>query len=287
MAAAQAGSRTRDRAERSDRLIAAAGDDLGLRVRVYRPAIPGRLPGLLYLHGGGMILGAIETEDAIAGALAEQVGCCVVSVDYRLAPEHPYPAAVEDCYAALSWLVDQAAELDIDRDRVALYGGSAGGGLAAACALLARERRGPRIVLQLLPYPMLDDRNTTPSSFEIDDIGVWDRRDNLEAWRCVLGDLAGTAAVSPIAAPARETDLSGLPPTYIDVGEFDLFRDESVDFASRLEGAGVKVELHVVPGAIHASELFAPGSSLARTIIGWRVDALRRAFDVAPGASSP
>lgn len=181
-----------------------------------------------------------------------------MSVGYRLAPEHPHPAPVEDCYAALRWMSDQASALGVDAGRLALYGGSAGGGLAAAVALPARDRGTPRPAFQMLPCPMLDDRNVTPSSHEITDIGIWDRAANLQGRQALLGDFDGADGVSPYAAPARADDLSGLPPTYLDAGELDLFRDENIDYATRLVRAGVPVELHVYPGGIHAGELPAP-----------------------------
>jgi acetyl esterase/lipase len=208
------------------------------------------------------------------------MGAVVVSVEYRLAPEHPHPAPVEDCYAGLVWMTENAGELGVDPDRIAIYGGSAGGGLAAGTALLARERGGPKLCFQMLIYPMIDDRNETPSSNEIVDLGVWDKSSNIEGWAAYLGDRVGTDQVDSAAAPARETDLSGLPPAYIDVGELDAFRDEDIAFANRLMHAGVACELHVYPGALHASELFAGEAALGKRVIGWRLDAMRRALGV-------
>ena len=250
-----------------------------VRVRVYRPVGAAvRLPGVVFIHGGGMVLGSIETEHVGAAMLTHELGCVTVSVDYRLAPEHPHPAPVEDCYAALTWTAEHAGDLGIDQDRLAVYGGSAGGGLAAASALLARDRGGPSLAFQALIYPMLDDRNETASSHEILDLGVWDRDANLEAWGWLLGDRAGTDDVDQYAAPARARDLSGLPPTYIDVGELDLFRDEDIEYAARLLRAGVPTELHVYPGAVHASEIFAPASDLSARVFGYRMTAMRRAL---------
>ncbi|MFE7478309.1 alpha/beta hydrolase, partial [Streptomyces sp. NPDC057575] len=205
-----------------------------VNVRVYRPTESKNtapLPGILYIHGGGMITGSILTDHRQVLPLVEAVDAVVVSVEYRLAPEHPDPAPVEDCYAALLWMSRHASALGVDPGRLALYGGSAGGGLAAGVALLARDRGGPRLAFQMLPYPMLDDRNTTPSSHEITDIGIWDRAANLQGWQSLLGDRLGTDHVSAYAAPARAEDLSGLPPAYLDVGDLDLFRDEDIAYA--------------------------------------------------------
>lgn len=249
--------------------------DPDVAVRVYRPAAAaGELPGLFYIHGGGMILGHLDAEHQTAVRLCDELGCVVVSVDYRLAPEHPHPAPVRDCYAGLVWMAGNAAELGVDPSRLAIYGGSAGGGLALGASLMARDRGGPAVCFQMPIYPMIDDRNETPSSHEILDVGIWDRAGNLEAWSWYLAGREPDA----YAAPARAEDVSGLPPTFIDVGELDLFRDEDVTFALRLMQAGVPTELHVHPGAYHASEGFAPAAALSERIWALRLDALRRAL---------
>jgi len=246
-----------------------------ISVRIYRPAdATGTLPGIYFIHGGGMILGDVAGEDPVASAICEHVGAVVVSVEYRLAPENPYPAPVEDCYAGLLWMAAHATELGFDPDRLAVYGGSAGGGLTIATVMLARDRGGPAIKFQMPIYPMIDDRNETPSSHEITDIGLWDRAGNIEAWKWYLGD----GKPDQYAAPARAEDLAGLPPTFIDVGTVDLFRDEDIEFAARLLRAGVPVELHVYPGAYHASEFFVPGAALSRRMSETRLCALRRAL---------
>ena len=198
----------------------------------------------------------------------------VVSVEYRLAPEHPYPAPVEDCYAGLVWMARHASELRFDPERLAVYGGSAGGGLTIATSMLARDRGFPALRFQMPIYPMIDDRNETPSSHEITDIGLWDRAGNIEAWKWYLGD----GKPDQYAAPARAEDLTGLPPTFIDVGTVDLFRDEDITFAMRLMQAGVPTELHVNPGAYHAAEVFAPECELSGVIWARRIKALRRAL---------
>ncbi|MFF3956400.1 alpha/beta hydrolase [Streptomyces sp. NPDC001890] len=276
-----------DRVQYEDLAVPGPADGPEVNVRVYRPTErtdTAPLPGILYIHGGGMITGSILTDHRQVLPLVEAIDAVVVSVEYRLAPEHPDPAPVEDCYAALLWMSRNASALGVDPGRLALYGGSAGGGLAAGVALLARDRGGPHLAFQMLPYPMLDDRNTTPSSHEITDIGIWDRAANLQGWQSLLGDRLGTDHVSVYAAPARADDLSGLPPTYLDVGDLDLFRDEDIAYASRLMQAGVPVELHVYPGGIHAGELLAPDAELSARITHYRMTALNRALNPSPAA---
>ncbi|MGY1632480.1 alpha/beta hydrolase [Geodermatophilus sp. SYSU D01186] len=260
---------------KEDRAVPGPEGEPDISVRIYRPAgATGTLPGVYYIHGGGMILGDVAGEDVAATMLCEQLGAVVVSVEYRLAPEHPHPAPVEDCYAGLRWMAANTADLGVDADRIAVYGASAGGGLTIATALLARDRGGPAIRFMMPIYPMIDDRNETASSQEITDIGIWDRAGNVEAWAWYLG---GKPA-DEYAAPARAVDVSGLPPAFIDVGTVDLFRDEDIGFAQRLMAAGVPCELHVYPGSYHAAETFAPDASLSRRIWGTRIDALRRAL---------
>ncbi|MGB7424548.1 MAG: alpha/beta hydrolase [Ornithinimicrobium sp.] len=264
-----------DNITQEDRTVPGPDGEPDISVRISRPNDRhGVLPGVFYIHGGGMVLGDVEGENVQATTISDEVGVVVVSVDYRLAPEHPYPAPVEDCYAGLVWMAEHAEELGIDPARIALYGGSAGGGLVLAVALLARDRGGPKVAFQMPIYPMIDDRNETDSSHAIRDVGIWDRSANIEAWAWYLG---GHEA-DQYAAPARAGDLSGLPPTFIDVGTADLFLDEDIVFARRLMKAGVPTELHVHPGSYHASETFAPEARLSRRIWAMRLDALRRAF---------
>lgn len=258
-----------------DMTVPGASGAPDVAIRIYRPVgAEGPRPGVCYIHGGGMIMGDIMMGELSAIRMCEISQAVFVSVDYRLAPEDPYPAAVEDCYAVLRWMADNADELGLRRDRLAINGGSAGGGLTVATALMARDRGGPELCFMMPFYPMIDDRNETPSSHEIVDLGVWDREGNIEAWEWYLGGKPADG----YAAPARMEDLSGLPPTYMDVGDMDLFRDENVAFAARLLQAGVPTEFHVWPGAFHASETFAPGAALSRRIWAARLDALKRAL---------
>ncbi len=207
-------------------------------------------PAAVYFHGGGMISGSVELCDGPLSRYVSKSGVAMLAVEYRLSPEHPYPAPVEDCYAGLLWLAEHAAELEIDLARIAVMGDSAGGGLAAAVALLSRDRKGPAIARQILVFPMLDDRNMMPDP-EIAPFAVWSYDDNITGWGALLGDAVGSVEVSPYAAPARATDLSDLPPCYIEVGQLDIFRDEDITYADRLSRAGVNVEFHLRPGVPH------------------------------------
>lgn len=241
----------------------AATDGRQVPVRIYTPAGgTAARPAILHIHGGGYVLGSVATNHASNMLLAADVGAVVVSVDYRLAPETPAPGSVEDCYAALCWLHEQAGALGVDPARVAVRGESAGGGLAAALCLLARDRGGPAIAHQNLIYPMLDDR--TCITRQPDHLGafVWTPQANAFGWRSLLGQNPGAADVSPYAAPARANDLSGLPPSFIAVGALDLFLVEDMDYARRLIEAGVATELHVYPGAYHGFDVLpdAPAS---------------------------
>ncbi|MFF8962868.1 alpha/beta hydrolase [Streptomyces globisporus] len=267
-----------------------------LRVRAYRPRAAGScaLPCLVWVHGGGMVLGSPEMDDARVSAYALEAACTVISVDYRPAPEHPYPAPVEDCYRALRWAADQAESLRIDPGRLAIGGISAGGGLAAATALLARDSGGPGLIFQFLLCPMLDDRNTTGSSQEFTEAVTWPRANNLYGWAALLGPLAGSDKVPPYAAPARAEDLSGLPPAYVDVGELEVFRDECARYALRLIEAGVSTEFHLWPGAFHGFDGVLPHLALPRRAAREQIAVLRRALGGAsrrpasgPGAPAP
>lgn len=264
-----------------DRLIPGPAGHPDVKVRVYRSATADtatRRPAIYWIHGGGMIMGGLDGDNVRLSEYVQQLGCVAISVDYRLAPENPHPAPVEDCYAGLVWTATHAGELGIDPARIIIGGASAGGGLAAATSLLTRDRGGPSPIFQFLIYPMLDDRNITPSSHEILDVGVWDRATNIGGWQALLGEQAGSEGVSPYAAPARATDLSGLPPAFIDVGTADLFRDEDIEYAQRLMAAGVPAELHIYPGAFHGFEAVAPTAQLTESARALRLAALQRAL---------
>lgn len=249
--------------------------DVGLLVA--RPkGLAAHRPVVYYLHGGGMVLGSNRTTLDFPLECARDLGLVLVSADYRLAPEHPHPAPVEDAYAGLLWTAAHAAEIGGDPERIVVAGGSAGGGIAAALALLTRDRRGPRPLAQLLVCPMLDDRNDTVSAYQMADSGGWDRTANETGWTALLGDRRGTADVSPYAAPARARDLSGLPPAYIDVGSAEVFRDEDVAYADRIWQAGGQAELHVWPGGFHGFDQLAPRAALSRTARAARKEWLRR-----------
>ena len=226
-------------------------------LRTYRPQdARGPLPVLCSLHGGGFVLGDLDVDHGDNLRFCRELGVLVVAVDYRLAPEHPYPAALEDCYAALEWIAGRAAADGLRPDRIALWGDSAGAGLAAGLTLLARDRGGPAICFQHLHSPAVDDRQSTPSALRCTDTPVWNRENARIGWDAYLGPgVPGGADVPPYAAPARATDLTGLPPAYVAVMEHDPLHDEGVDYARALLAAAVPTELHVFPGTFHGAAM--------------------------------
>lgn len=235
--------------------------------------------GIYHTHGGGMVVGDRRTGVELVLPYVAEGLAVAVSVEYRLAPEHPDPAPVEDCYAGLLWTAKNAAKLGIDPDRILIAGASAGGGLAAGTALLARDRGLPRISHQILVCPMLDDRFQTHSSRMLDGEGFWDRNDNLFGWTALLGERRGGPDVSSYAAPARAEDLAGLPRTFIDVGSVETFRDEVLAYAGRLSEAGVLVDLHMWGGAFHASDALGASAAISRASGAARDEFIRRALD--------
>ena len=262
-----------------DQFVPGSQGDHAVRVRVYRPTDqPGKLPALYWIHGGGYVMGDIEQDDRLMKQMVKRIGCVAVSVDYRLAPEHPFPAPVEDCYGGLKWLFRHADELGVEPSRIAIGGASGGGGLAAGLALLTRDRGELKVAFQLLIYPMIDDRNVTPASYAITDPRMWNRESNRLGWKAYLGRDGGGADVSPYAAAARATDLTNLPPAYIPVGALDLFVDENIQYAQRLIQAGVPTELHVYPGAFHGFDIFAPSATVSKQFKADRDSALKRAL---------
>jgi acetyl esterase/lipase len=270
--------------EIDDRAIPGPDGASEVPVRVYRPvaAASTTVPGLIYLHGGGFFAGSLDTEHGGACALARELGIVVVSVDYRLAPEHPFPAGVEDSYAALVWVHANAAELGIDPARIGVVGGSAGGGIAAGLALLARDRDGPSLCFQYLGIPELDDRLDTWSMRNFTATPMWSRPSALKSWAWYLGtgeDPATRTDVSPYASPARAADVTGLPPTYISVMEYDPLRDEGIAYATALLRSGVTVELHLFPGTFHGSSMIT-AAAISKREHAERIAVLRRGLCV-------
>jgi acetyl esterase/lipase len=266
-----------------DTAVPGPSDAPEVPVRVYSPAHRADAgPGLLYIHGGGFVLGDLDMVDPQLVRLADELGIVVVSVDYRLAPEHPFPAPVEDCYAALTWVEAKAAELGIDPARIGVAGESAGGGLSAAVALLARDRGGPALCFQYLGIPELDDRLDTPSMVAYTDTPVWNRPNAVFSWTSYLGTTPGGADVSPYAAPARAADLAGLPPAFVTTCQFDPLRDEGIRYAQRLAHAGVPTELRHYPGTFHGSAMVET-AEITRRMFADEVDALRRGLRVKTG----
>ena len=279
------------RVRRTDEVVAGTDGHPDVRVRWYRPADDGAaagepLPCLVWLHGGGYIMGTLDENDGRLDRMVVELGCAVVSVDWRLAPEHPYPAGLDDAETVWTRVAEDAAALGIDPARLALGGASAGAGLAAALCLRLRDRGRPQPALQLLVYPMLDDRERTASIRAIDEPGhpgLWSIRAQRLAWAAYLGPLA-EGDVPPTAAPARAADLSGLAPAFVGVGDVDAYLDEDVDYAVRLSAAGVPTELHVYPGVIHGGFGAPPRTPRTAQFLRDIYEALRTAFASAPPA---
>lgn len=243
--------------------------DSGAGVRLFQPTGSAETtPALLWIHGGGYVIGTAQQDDRLCRGFSRRLGITVASVEYRLAPEHPYPAPLEDCYSVLTWL---AGLPSVDRYRIAIGGASAGGGLAAALALLARDRAELSPAFQLLTYPMLDDRSsaTAPRPH----YRLWDNRSNRFGWTAYLGD-----ADPQVAVPGRRDDLSGLPPAWIGVGTHDLFHDEDLAYAERLQAAGVPCQVQTIPGAFHGFDLVLPKAQVSRRFFDSQCDSLRAAL---------
>ncbi len=252
-------------------------DTADAAMRIYTPADgEGPWPCIFHIHGGGYVMGAAEAQDAQHRAMVVDLACIIVSTDYRLAPETPAPGAAEDCYAGLSWIVANAARLNIDPGRIGIMGESAGAGLAASVTQMARDRRGPRLAFQHLIYPMLDDRTVTradphPHAGEF----IWTPHNNRFGWTAHLGHEPGAPNAAPYAVPARADSLADLPPAFIATGGLDLFLEEDLDYARRLMRAGVPVELHVYPGGFHGFD-FDPSARVSAQAVRDSRDALRR-----------
>jgi acetyl esterase/lipase len=263
-----------------DRHVPGWEDDPEVAVRVYRRRnATAPVPGIVLIHGGGFIIGSVEAEHVGAALTALNTGAVVVSVEYRLAPEHPFPAGLHDCYAALTFLSAEATALGVDLTRLAVMGTSAGGGLAAATALLARDRGGPALCFQMLHIPELDDRLETPSMQAFVDSPIWNRPLAEQSWKAYLGEAADRNEVPYYAAPSRAVDLSGLPPAYISTAENDPLRDEGILYALALLHAGVSVELHQFPGTFHGSALVTT-AEVSKRAQRESVAVLRRALDI-------
>jgi acetyl esterase/lipase len=252
--------------------------DLGeISVRVHRPAAGApQSSGLLWIHGGGMVIGSAKQDDTLCRRYAAELGVLVTAVDYRLAPEHPFPTPLEDCYSALVWLAGQPG---IDPTRIAIAGASAGGGLAAGLALLARQRGDVAPCFQVLAYPMLDDRTATRTDLDERSFRAWNNRANRFGWEAYTARRAGAADVSELAAPARAQDLDGLPPAWLGVGSLDLFCDEGLRYAERLAAAGVPCEVDLVEGAFHGFDAMVPKAAVSRDFQSAQIAALGRQLD--------
>jgi len=260
-----------------DRLVPGLRADAPpVSIRVYRPHGMGRLPAVLWIHGGGFVRGAVEIDHPDAARAAAELSAVVVSVDYRLAPEHPYPAAIDDCQAALQWLVHEV--VDVAADRVAVVGVSAGGALAAALAVRARDRGAPKLCFQALVIPMLDDRLDTPSMREFTDPRIFSRGVAESGWRHYLSRAALPGEPPPDAVPGRCPDLTRLPPAYLCTAELDPLRDEGIDYAVRLTRAGVSVELHQFPGTFHGSQFAVRHAAVSRRMCDELYAALARSL---------
>jgi acetyl esterase/lipase len=260
-----------------DASVERTGDPGRVRVRIYRSTswTPGG-PGLLWMHGGGFISGCPELDDMFCQRVARELDVAVLSVDYRLAPEHPYPAALDDCQDVLAWSCRDDSGLALQRGRFAIAGISAGGALAAGMCLRLRDADAHLPALLLLQYPCLDDRQATPSSLTMNDPKVWNRTRSAWAWNAYLG---ASAEQPPIeAAPGRAEDLHGLPPTYVLAAGLDPARDEAVAFAAGLMMAGVETELHVIPAVFHGYDRYDPAAPVSRHTHAELLSALRRAL---------
>lgn len=259
--------------------VPASGASPAVSLRLYRPkSLVAPAPALLWAHGGGFIISSPEQDETNNLAFVRELGLTVAAYRYRLAPEHPAPAAVEDAYAALRWLHQHAERLNVDPNRIAIGGASAGGGLTATLAQVAHDRKEVRPAFQLLVYPMLDDRTATRTDLDLRNVRVWSQGSNAYAWSVYLGHAPGAPSASEYAAAARRKDLTGLPPAWIGVGTLDLFHDEDLAYAKRLDDAGVRCELHVVTGAFHGFDAVFSKSNVAKAFWQEQARALRAAL---------
>lgn len=248
-----------------------------IRLRLYKPAsISTPTPALLWMHGGGYLIGRPKQDDASCIQYVRELGITVVSVDYRLAPKHPFPAGLDDCYSALKWVASHSEQLGIDPKRIAVGGNSAGGGLATALAQLAHDRQEIKPVFQLLVYPMLDDRTVLRTDIDDSNNITWNQKSNRFGWESYLGQECGAKDVPAYAVPARREDLSGLPPAWIGVGALDIFHDEDVAYAQRLKECVIECEMEVIPGAFHGFDVFDPQVPIVQGFRKSQINALKK-----------
>ena len=258
-------------------LIPCQDADEKLRLRIYKPlSVNASTPVLLWMHGGGYLIGKPEQDDGICAGYVRELGVTVVSVDYRLTPKYPFPAPLDDCYAALKWIKSHADELNIDPKRIVVGGNSAGSGLAAALAQLAFDRKEIEIAFQLLIYPMLDDRTVLRTDIDDSNNVAWNHPSNRFGWESYLGQKCGLDDVPAYSVPARRADLSGLPPAWIGVGDLDIFHDEDVAYARRLKENGVECELKVIEGAFHGFDVFDPQLPIVQEFRTSQIAVLRK-----------
>ncbi|MEM7298813.1 MAG: alpha/beta hydrolase [Bacteroidota bacterium] len=249
---------------------------------VYRPTNQdSALPLIYWTHGGGLVVGDAQQDDLLLRNFVNELQCVVVSVEYRLAPEHPFPTPIEDIYSGLKWAFEQADKLKIDPTRIIIGGASAGGGLTAALAQIVRDRKelSSPLIYQLLMYPMLDNLNTMPLPEDEEDTYVWTKANNISGWKYYLGQPPQTEDLPVYASAARMDNLEGLPPAMIIIGDIDLFSGENIEYARRLNEAGVSTELHVYPGGIHGFELLTPDSKIGQNFISSVYSGLRNAIN--------
>lgn len=248
-----------------------------LPLRIYKPrSVTARTPVLLWIHGGGYLIGKPEQDDVSCAHFVRELGLIVISVDYRLAPKYPFPAALDDCYSALLWAASHSEQLEIDPHRIAVGGASAGGGLAAALVQSAHDRREINPVFQMLVYPMLDDRTVLRTDIDDSQNITWNHKSNRFGWESYIGRECGAEVVPVYSVPARRADLSGLPPTWIGVGALDIFHDEDVAYAHRLRKYGVECEIEVIPGAFHGFDAFDHHLSIVQDFRKMQVKVLKK-----------
>jgi len=257
--------------------ITGQDDRTKVRLRIYKPksvSVPTSV--LLWLHGGGYVIGRPEMDDIVCAEYVRELGITIVSVDYRCAPKHPFPAGLDDCYSALVWVASHADELGVDTSRIAIGGVSAGGGLAAALTQLAYDRDEIHPIFQLLVYPMLDDRTVLRTDIDDSSNITWSHVNNRLGWEYYLGQEGGADNVPAYSVPARRTDLSGLPPAWVGVGDLDIFHDEDVTYSQRLKEYGVECELVIIPGAFHGFDAINPQSPIVQDFRKAQIVAIRK-----------